>query len=158
MQRNGCLIVEAWFVMSAGSGVLEGHRAIRLALRVATLLKACSALQLWLFRSLLLLFSQAVSENIWKGFPGTGGNFQANEALSAQLRTPTAAICSRRHGSVHVRRTQQFPAPLREHPCPALGTPMDCGLSPLLLGACWEPGFLSARSRALSFLPFSAGR
>lgn len=32
---------------------------------------------------------QAVGENIWKGSPGTGGNFQANEAPSAQPGTPT---------------------------------------------------------------------
>lgn len=39
--------------------------------------KAGSAFQLWLLSSPLLLFSRAVGENIWKGFPGTGGDFQA---------------------------------------------------------------------------------
>lgn len=90
------------------------------------------------FTSPLLLLSRAVGENIWKGFPGTGGNFQANEALSAQPGTPTPAICSRRHYRVWERHpaVSSSSEGTREGvlPWPHQGTAL------LLLGACWELG------------------
>lgn len=98
VQRNGYLIVEPWTGISGDGQVLEGSKATRLALwwllSLSMYNKAGSAFQSWLLSSPLLLFSRAVGENIWKGFPGTGGNFQANETLSAQPGTPTLAICS----------------------------------------------------------------
>lgn len=81
--------------VSGGGRGLVGSRAIGLASRVAAS-SVFKAFQLRLFSSPLLLLCWPVGENIWKGFPGTGGNFQANETLLAQPGTPTPAICSRR--------------------------------------------------------------
>lgn len=127
VQRNGYLIVEPWPGISGDGQVLEGSKAMRLALRwllSLSMYKAGSAFQLWLLSSPLLLFSRAVGENIWKGFPGTGGNFQANETLSAQPGTPTPAICSRRHYRV-CERNPAVSSSSEIYRCPALGTAGD---------------------------------
>lgn len=105
--------------------------------------EAGSAFQLWLFSS-LLLFSLAVGENIWKGFPRTGENFQANETLPAQLGTPTPAICSRCHYRVCERNLAVSSS------SKGTSVPRPGGW----LGAR-VPGY---RSMSLPFLPFSAGK
>lgn len=115
---------------SGGGWVLEGSKAIGWPygwLLSLSMYEAGSAFQLWLF-SFLFLYSRAVGENIWKGFPGTGENFQANEALPAQLGTPTPAICSRCHYRV-CERNLAVSSSSEGASCPGLG-------------AGWEPGFL----------------